>query len=49
VLRVSGGGPEDFLWADGPELEKRAIPSAFARFLSEATILLNEKGAKRTF
>jgi len=47
VLEVSGDGPGDFFWADGPELEKRAIPSAFARFLSEAKILLGEKGTEK--
>ena len=47
VLEVSGNGPGDFFWADGPELEKRAIPSAFARFLSEAKILLGEKGTEK--
>ncbi len=45
VLEVSGGGPEDFFWADGPELGKRAVPSAFARFLSEAKTMLVENDA----
>lgn len=43
VLEVSGDGPGDFFWADGPELENRAIPSAFARFLSEAKTILKGK------
>ncbi|BAL00908.1 A/G-specific adenine glycosylase [Oscillibacter valericigenes Sjm18-20] len=42
VLKVSGDGPEDFFWADRPELEKRAIPSAFARFLNETKTILSE-------
>ena len=47
VLEVSGDGPGDFFWADGPELEKRAVPSAFSRFLSEARIALGENGAEK--
>lgn len=49
VLEVSGGGPEDFFWADGPELEKRAVPSAFTRFLSEARAALRESAGAETF
>ena len=40
VLRVSGGGPEEFLWADGAKLAECAVPSAFARYLEEAWRLL---------
>lgn len=49
VLKVTGDGPEDFFWADGPELEKRAIPSVFARFLHEAKTALSEKSTGECF
>jgi len=39
VVRVAGDGP-DFIWADREELEKLAIPSAFAKFLTEAQTIL---------
>jgi len=47
VLEASGDGPGDFFWADAPELERRAVPSAFARFLGEAKTILNEKGTEK--
>ena len=39
-LEVSGGGPEDFLWADRQGLADHAVPSAFARYYGEAAELL---------
>ena len=36
VLRVTGAGPEEFLWVDAAALEDCAVPSAFARYLEEA-------------
>ena len=42
ALEVSGTGPRDFLWADGPELAEHAVPSAFARYHEEARRLLKE-------
>ena len=40
VLRVTGDGPEEFLWADSVKLAECAVPSAFARHLEEAWRLL---------
>ena len=40
VLRVTGDGPEEFLWADSVKLAECAVPSAFARYLEEAWRLL---------
>ena len=42
VLRVTGDGSGEFLWADAAELEKCAVPSAFARYLEEAWRILHE-------
>lgn len=36
VLRVSGSGPEEFLWADAESLARCAVPSAFAKYYTEA-------------
>lgn len=47
VLRVSGGGPPDFLWADTGTLERTAVPSAFARYLAEARRLLRDAEENR--
>ncbi len=44
ILEVSGTGPEEFLWADGPALAEHAVPSAFARYYEEAGKLLEEDG-----
>ena len=41
VLEVSGAGPEDFFWADGPALDALAVPSAFSRFVREARAALS--------
>ena len=41
VLEVSGTGPEDFFWADGPALDTLAVPSAFSRFVREARAALS--------
>ena len=41
ALEAAGEGP--FLWADGAELEARAVPSAFARYCEEAWRLLEEE------
>ena len=35
ILEVNGDGPAEWLWADGAERKKRAVPSAFARFTRE--------------
>jgi len=37
VLEVRGSGPTGWLWADGEERQKRAVPSAFERFTREIT------------
>lgn len=42
VLRVSGPGAEELLWADGAALSRCAVPSAFARYYAEAKRLLEE-------
>ena len=44
VLEVSGTGPEDFFWADGPALDTLAVPSAFSRFVREARAALSGQG-----
>lgn len=36
VLLVTGEGPETFLWADAEKLAQLAVPSAFAKYYSEA-------------
>lgn len=36
VLRVSGDGPEEFLWVDAETLTRCAVPSAFAKYYTEA-------------
>lgn len=41
-LRVSGAGPDEFLWADKAVLDKYAIPSAFAKYNFEARTLMAE-------
>ncbi|WP_449291426.1 A/G-specific adenine glycosylase [Oscillibacter ruminantium] len=43
VLSVAGNGSEDFFWADGAALEARAVPSGFARLLTEAKTALNKE------
>ena len=45
VLRVTGEGPGDFLWADAAALEACAVPSAFARYLEEARKTLEGENA----
>ncbi|WP_369282911.1 A/G-specific adenine glycosylase [Oscillibacter sp. GMB15532] len=47
VLEVSGSGPEDFSWADGPALDRLAVPSAFARLKEEAETALGEYGREK--
>jgi A/G-specific adenine glycosylase len=42
TLEVSGDGPAEFFWADLAALEDHAVPSAFARYYSEARARLNE-------
>ena len=44
-LKVTGEGPEDFFWADRAALERCAVPSAFARYRTEAKELLEEADA----
>ena len=44
VLRVTGAGADDFLWAGAAELERCAVPSAFARYLAEAREILRQEG-----
>ena len=36
VLKVEGEGTEELLWADGEELARRAVPSAFSRYYEAA-------------
>lgn len=36
ALEVTGDGPEDFLWVDAAGLAAHAVPSAFARYYSQA-------------
>ena len=36
TVEVSGTGPEDMLFVDGPALTAHAVPSAFARYYTEA-------------
>lgn len=36
ALEVTGGGPEDFLWVDAQGLTAHAVPSAFARYYTQA-------------
>ena len=43
TLEVTGEGAEDFFWADLEELRARAVPSAFARYYSEAVKELEER------
>ena len=43
LLRVSGEGNGDLLWADAGDLEGCAVPSAFARYLEEAREVLKER------
>ena len=45
VLRVTGEGPEDFLWVDAAALEGCAVPSAFARYLEEVRRILEGENA----
>lgn len=42
TLEVSGDGPAEFLWVDLAALEDHAVPSAFARYYSEARARLSE-------
>jgi A/G-specific adenine glycosylase len=39
-LLVSGSGDDRFFWADGADLDEKAMPSAFAKYLAEARTLL---------
>ena len=43
TLEVSGDGPAEFLWVDLAALEDHAVPSAFARYYSEARARLSER------
>ena len=45
VLRVRGALPEGFVWTDRAELARRAVPSAFARFMEAALSALGEEEA----
>jgi len=36
TLEVAGDGPADFVWVDGPGLAAHAVPSAFAKYYTEA-------------
>ena len=36
VVRIPGEGTEELLWADGEELARRAVPSAFSRYYEAA-------------
>lgn len=40
TLEVAGEGPADFLWVDAAGLATHAVPSAFARYYSEAKTVL---------
>lgn len=40
-LLVSGAGTENFFWAGSADLDKIAVPSAFAKYLAEARSLLD--------
>ena len=42
LLTVRGEGPAELLWADREELEKRSVPSAFARYYEEVKTILKE-------
>ncbi|WP_312938582.1 A/G-specific adenine glycosylase [Oscillibacter sp.] len=44
VMEVFGSGPENFFWANGPALDRLAVPSAFARLKEEAEAALKESG-----
>lgn len=44
-LKVTGEGLGDFFWADRAALERCAVPSAFARYRTEAKKLLEEAEA----
>ena len=45
ALEVTGDGPPDLVWVDGPGLLEHAVPSAFARYYGQAHALLDgEKG-----
>lgn len=45
VLRIKGGGPEEFCWVGRAGIEKCAVPSAFAKFMDETmTWLSAEEG-----
>lgn len=46
ALEVFGSGPENFFWADGPALDRLAVPSAFARLKEEAETALEEYSEK---
>lgn len=39
-LLTAGAGTENFFWADNTDLDKIAVPSAFAKYLAEARSLL---------
>ena len=36
ILTVRGSGAAELVWADGPGLRARSVPSAFARYYAEA-------------
>ena len=42
ALEVTGDGPAEFFWADAGDLAQRAVPSAFARYYTEAETCLKE-------
>ena len=42
TLEVEGDGPEEWDWVDAAGLATRAVPSAFARYYAETTVLLKE-------
>ena len=42
LLRVSGAGAPDWVWCDGEEWARRAVPSAFIKFTKEALRIWQE-------
>ena len=42
TLEVDGDGAEDWAWVDAEALAAHAVPSAFARYYAETTVLLKE-------
>ena len=43
VLQVRGPGPADFIWVDAKAFSTRAVPSAFARYRTEAERILQQE------